>query len=186
MKKSNIALIPIAALLATPFAAQAEEVPNWYVGFGYGQYKLEFETDTDTDFDDDRDALNVYVGGRFTRAIGAEITFYEFDDAEDSTLQTELEGASIAGVFYAPLWENRFDIYLKLGWFFWESEVETAILPGAPLTEDFEGDDFFYGAGVQFGFTDTFGLRLEYDRFELEDDIEPDLDYASVNLQFSF
>lgn len=184
-KKTNIALISFAALLTASLSAQAQE-PEWYVGFGYGQYKVEFETAEDTDFDDDKDALNIYFGGKFTDALGAEITLYEFDDAEDSELTTELEGASIAGIFSAPVWDDRFEIYGKLGWFFWESEVETAIIPGAPVTEDFEGDDFFYGAGIEFGFTDTLDLRLEYDRFELDEEIETDLDYASVNVEFNF
>lgn len=184
IKTISITAVSLAALLAG-FSAYADP-PEFYVGAGYGQYKVEFDSDVDTDFEDDQEALNIYFGGKFTEALGAEIKLYEFDEASDSNLVADLEGASIAGIFSAPIWEERFHIYGKVGWFFWESEVEASPISGVAVTEDFEGDDLFYGVGVKFGLGEVVDLRFEYDRFELDDRIEADLDYISGNIQFSF
>lgn len=182
--KIKMALGLVLALGLGSMAAQADP-PEVYAGVGWGQYKLQFDDDRfDTDFDDDNDAWRFFFGGQFTDTLGAEISLYEFDDTEDVGLTTELEGASIAGTFSAPVWEDRFDIFGKLGWFFWEADVNDQVGPFG--TQDYDGDDFFYGVGLKFQLADAFDLRVEYDRFELQDTFEPDLDYASASLQFNF
>lgn len=184
--KTNLTLGLLAAFMLGPLAVQADP-PEVYAGAGWGQYRLEFDDDRlDSDFDDDQNAYRLYFGGQFTETLGAEISVYEFDDTEDIGLDTELEGASIAGTFSAPVWEDRFSIFGKLGWFFWEADVR-GTLAAAPFgTQEYDGDDFFYGMGLKFGLADAIDLRVEYDRFELEDDFEPDLDYASASIQFNF
>lgn len=181
--------LPMAVIaVGAASAVQTQDVrAEPYVGFGYGQYQLEFDTDTDLDdFDDDQDAWRIFGGMQLTDALGAEISLYDFDSAGNTSLSTDLEGASIAALFHAPIIDDRFSLFAKIGWFFWEAEVETTI-PGDPvLSSDFDGNDLFFGAGLRIGFSDAFALRLEYDRFELEEDIEPDLDYASASLEFKF
>lgn len=179
-------LLSILALASAPGYAQ-KLVAEPYVGFGYGQYRLEFDTGVDDDeFDDEQDAWKIYLGTQLTEAFGAEITGYDFSGGRDSSLESDLEGASIAALFHAPLFEDRFSLFAKVGWFWWEADVETTV-PGDPiLSEDFDGNDLFFGVGAQLGLTDTLKLRLEYDRFELDEDINPELDYASASIQFHF
>lgn len=190
IKKTNILLylLPFIALAASAPGVYAQELlAEPYVGFGYGQYKLEFESDeVDTDFDDDQDTWRIYGGTQFTEALGAEISLYDFSGGTDTSLASDLEGASIAALFHAPLFDDRFSLFAKVGWFYWEADIETTV-PGAPvLSEDFDGNDVFFGAGAKLALTDAVALRLEYDRFELDEDINPELDQASLSLQFSF
>lgn len=173
------------AWLAPMAYAQVEP----YIGFGYGQYKFEFESsDIDTDFDDDQNVWRLFGGVQLNKALGLELSIYNFDDARDRGLRSELEGASLAAIFAAPLHE-RFALFAKVGWFWWEADIKgtAVVIPGEPpLREDFDGDDVFFGAGLKVGLTDSVDLRIEYDRFELDRDINPDLDMASISLQARF
>lgn len=189
IKKTTIPLylFSFLALAASAPGAYAQELlADPYVGFGYGQYQLEFESPTtDDDFDESQDAMRVYAGTQLTKALAGEISVYDFDGGTDASISSDLEGVSIAALFTAPLHE-RFDLFAKVGWFWWESEIETAV-PGDPiLSQDDDGDDVFFGAGAKVGLTEAIDLRFEYDRFELDNDVNPDLDYASVSVQVSF
>ncbi|MEX1032628.1 MAG: porin family protein [Cellvibrionaceae bacterium] len=187
IKKTHVPIYIILALAVGAPSAYAQVEP--YIGVGYGQYKFEFDDDTDTDFDDNQEALRIFGGLHVSDMLGLEISWYEFDEASDDTpdggFTSDLEGASLAATIGAPL-HDRFSIFAKAGWFWWEAEVETTIAGVPILSTDFEGDDLFFGLGAKIGLTDAVDLRFDYDRFELEDDIEPDLDYASVSIQVNF
>ncbi|MGQ9426638.1 porin family protein [Gilvimarinus sp. F26214L] len=186
IKKTNLPILACIALSVGASGAYAQDREmSPYIGFGYGQYKLEFDADVDTDFDDDQNAFRIFGGMNFTDAFGAEISVYDFDEGDDNGITTDLEAASIAAVFRAPLHE-RFALFAKAGWFFWEADVETAAPEGFAFGDELDGDDAFFGVGLSLGLTESIDLRLEYDRFELEDDIEPDLDYASASIQVNF
>ena len=53
------------------------------------------------------------------------------------------------------------------------------------VSADSDGD-VFYGAGVEYAFTTNMQVRFEYERYKLEDDIDPDMDVASVSFQYMF
>ena len=44
----------------------------------------------------------------------------------------------------------------------------------------------FYGAGIQYAFSSNVQMRLEYERYELDDEIDPEMDVASVSIQYMF
>ena len=44
----------------------------------------------------------------------------------------------------------------------------------------------FYGAGIQYAFSNNVQMRLEYERYELDDEIDPEMDVASVSIQYMF
>src|SRR5690606_9524232 len=157
--------------------AYAEVEP--YIGVGWGEYKFEFDSDVfDSSFDDNQDVWRLFGGVEFNEALALEISAYKFDDSGSDGLRADLEGASLAAVFSAPL-HDRFSLFATVGWFWWEADIDEAspVTPGAPpLREDFNGDDVFFGAGLNVGLTEALELRVEYDRFELDRDIHPDLD----------
>lgn len=172
--------------LGTAGASAQQLIAEPYVGFGWGQYQLEFESpDIDDSFDESQDAVRLFAGTQFTDALAAEISLYDFEGGTDTNISTDLEGVSIATLFTAPLHE-RFDLFAKVGWFWWESEVETTFPDDPVLSQDDDGNDVFFGVGAKVGLTDAIDLRLEYDRYDLDTNVNPDLDYASVSLQFSF
>ena len=160
-----------------------------YAGLGYGQYKLEFDND-DTDFDEDEAALKVFVGGQVTEAIGLEISYIDFDEANDFDNSSEINGWTIAPVFSVPLHEY-ISLFGKVGLFVYDVDLDTTIntpfdssTPIGPT--DFDGEDIFYGGGVKIGLGEYFDLRLEYEKFELDDDIDPELEMLSANIQYVF
>lgn len=188
-RKLTLLAFPAVLLLASTSLPAVADQPEAYVGLGYGQYRFEFDDeDLDSSFDDDQAVLKAFVGGQFTEAFGLEFTYLNFDEASDNDLNAEIDGWSIAGVFSAPLHDN-FDIYGKLGWFAWEAEYTGQAAVGNVLVDvqgDIDGDDIFYGAGLRFGLSDAVDLRLEYDRYELDDNIDPEMDTLSASLQFNF
>lgn len=180
--------IPAIMLLTFPSVQALADAPGAYVGLGYGQYRFEFDNGTDTDFKDETEVLKAYVGGMFTDAVGLELTYLNFDEANDNDINAEIDGWSLAGIFAAPI-SDSFSVYGKLGWFAWEADYSGRVSAGpvfVDVDEDIDGDDIFYGAGVRFGLSDSVSLRFEYDRYELDDNIDPDLDILSANLQFGF
>jgi hypothetical protein len=161
-----------------------------YVGIGYGQYRFEFDDDRiDSDFEDDREVIRLFAGGQFSDVFGLEVTYLDFDEAHDRDINAELEGWSLAGIFSAPLADN-FAVYGKLGWFAWETDVQGQLGGNGPvlvnIDESIDGDDLFYGAGIKIGLGDAVALRFEYDRYEIDENIEPELDILSANLQVEF
>lgn len=162
--------------------------PELYVGGGYGQYNLKWQDQDDidfSDFDDDAEVMKVFAGMKFNEYLGAEIGYLNFDEANDIDQNAEVDGFTFAGIVSAPLHE-RISVYAKGGWFTWDAEVKAELPLVGTLSEDYDGSDWFYGAGVKVGLLENLDLRVEYERFDIEDDIEPKLDVASASLQLAF
>ena len=102
----------------------------------------------------------------------------------DIDSKAEVDGVSLAAILAAPLSES-FSVYAKGGWFEWDADV-TQELPVGSISASQDGGDVFYGAGIEYAFTTNMQVRLEYERYELEDDIDPEMDVASVSFQYMF
>ncbi|WP_340680030.1 outer membrane beta-barrel protein [Paraglaciecola sp.] len=187
MKKTLSLSALSLALIGLSGAAQAEmDAPGIYVGAGYGQYSIQFEDrENDIDFDDDSAVLKGYVGAQFNAYLSLELAYQNFDEANDIDNYAEIDGLSLAAIVSLPISEN-FSLFAKGGWFEWKADVSTTIPAIGNITSSQEGGDIFYGAGLQYAFTKNIRARIEYERFELEDDIDPDLDVASVSIQYMF
>lgn len=205
IRHTTVGILGLALAVGAPLT-YAKPIRDWnlapYIGAGWGEYKLDFKGHEHfhSDFDDNQDVWRVFGGLQFNDVLGAEITYYEFDDAKDrgrhrdhhdrryGGLEADLDGWSIAAVFSAPL-HDRFAVFAKVGWFWWEADINhtQTVIPGErPLRKNEDGDDVFFGAGLNIGVTEHLQVRLEYDRFELDEDINPNLDAASVSLQWRF
>lgn len=189
MKKTYISAALSLALLGITSTAQADNIldnTGVYVGAGYGQYSFQFEDrENDIDFDDDGGVLKGYVGAQFSPYVGLEFAYQNFDELSDLDSNAEVDGYSLALRLSAPLTEH-FSVYAKGGWFEWEAELSADTPAFIDISTKQEGGDVFYGAGLQYSFTENIQGRIEYERFELEDDIDPDLDVASVSIQYMF
>ncbi|QFT55998.1 porin family protein [Microbulbifer sp. THAF38] len=182
-----LAAITLTTGLAGQAAAQESfdrSESEFYVGGGYGQYSIKWDNE-ETDFDEDAEVVKIYGGMKINEYLGAEIGYLNFDEANDFDNNAEIDGFTFAGILSAPLHE-RVSVYLKGGWFTWEAEVKSDLPVIGRVSEDLDGGDWFYGAGVKVGVMENLDLRLEYERFDLDDDIEPQIDIASASLQFAF
>lgn len=62
----------------------------------------------------------------------------------------------------------------------WDASVNSNI-PGAGGSDD--GTDIMFGFGGMWNFAPQFGLRAEWERFDIDSE---DVDFLSVGVQFNF
>ena len=164
--------------------------PEFSIGAGYGLTKLK-----DGDFDEDEAAKKAFAVVKFNEFIGVEAAYIDFDEAGNDALSMDAEGAALALILEAPI-TPVFSLYAKGGQLWWDADTSVdAELFSA--SDDYDGDETFWGGGAKFRLGENLDLRVEYERFNFEisrdeidvlqeDDIDMDVDFASVSLQFTF
>jgi OmpA-OmpF porin, OOP family len=162
IKKWFVAMSGAAALaLSTGALAQmAPTVPNFYVGLEVGQTDAENEEDT---------GFKLLGGYQFHRNIAAEIGYGLLFDKGGEEL-TSLEVTAV-GLF--PL-ANQFSLFGKLGFARVEAESNFGSTDDTSLT---------FGFGGQFDVNRNLGLRLGWQRYEIED---TDVDFISLGVLWRF
>ena len=119
----------------------------------------------------------------------------DFDEARSNGLSVDADGQSLALILEAPITEG-ISIYAKGGQLWWDADasVNSATLK---VKNSYDGDETFWGGGAKFRLAEHLDLRLEYERFNFDisrdeidvlqtNDIDMDVDFASVSLQFTF
>ena len=162
--------------------------PEFSIGAGYGFTKLK-----DDEFKEDEAAKKIFALVKFNEYIGVEASYIDFDEAGNDVLTLDADGRSLAVIFEAPLSES-FSLYAKGGQLWWDADA--AITP-INASDNYDGDEAFWGGGAKIRLSENLDLRIEYERFDFnisrdeidvlqQDDIDMDVDFASVNLQFTF
>lgn len=181
-RKTNLFIaggaLSTALLLPAPASAQEQE-SSFYIGAGAGYYRIEGEDflDEDNDLRDDRTAHKAYLGTNINDIFGLEIGYIDFRESTDELLDVEADGYTVAATLGAPVGEGM-RLYGKLGQLFWDQTVSAG-----PISRSTDGDDPFIGVGMRFGSPEGLAVRLEYERYELED---TEIDMPSVSLHFGF
>lgn len=163
-----IAMVVAVVFPSTPHAAQ------FIFGAGAGTNTVNI----DEDFDESDLGWKAFAGVRFVRFFGLELQYIDFGNPENDDISVELNDLGLFAFGVIPLGE-WFEIYGKAGYTQWRVEVEDN------ATSDFFEDDNYdvaWGAGVAFVINQTVGIRLEYERFEVED--TDTIEMASVGLDF--
>ena len=182
MKASQAVFAAVAigsgALLPHVVAAQSAD-PGLYLGGGVGYNRIEGEdfTGNGDEFEDDRVSYKGIAGLKLGQHLSLEGQYIDFGTAEDGPSRVEADGWTAGAVFELPLTQN-FVAYAKGGALFWDAEGRFA-----NVRADDDGTDPFYGVGARFALNRNLALRIEYERFELND---TDIDMASANLLFHF
>lgn len=192
----SLAIISSAAFL--PAYAQSENnnwrlQPEFSIGAGYGLTKA--KDDNLDDFEEDEAAKKIFALVKFNEYVGVEATYIDFDEASNNGLALDADGRSLALLLEAPVTEI-ISLYAKGGQLWWDADasIDTSLIN---VSDNYDGEELFWGAGVKFQLAESLDLRLEYERFDLEisrdeidvlqsDDIDMAIDLASLNLQFSF
>lgn len=176
---NTIAALGIASFM--PSTAMAE--PYGYIGAGYGQYKFEFEDDeSGQEFSDENTLGKIFIGAQVNDVVGAEVTYLSFSDGKDGLIESEIEGLSAALTLGLPI-GDYFAVRARGGWMLWEANYKVSNLP---IDKKLEGDDFFAGVGVEVGLGDHVDIRVDYDRYQLDEEVDPELDIVSVSAQLAF
>lgn len=187
-------LVLCAGLFSSAVLAQSDDNwrlnPEFSIGAGYGVTKLK-----DEDFDENEAAKKVFAVVKFNEYIGLEAQYIDFDDASNGALNFDVKGKALDLILELPVTEG-FSVYAKGGQLWWDADAnidtETFV-----LNDDYDGDETFWGVGAKFRLAEHLDLRLEYERFNFEisrdeidvlqtSSINMDVDYANVNLQFTF
>jgi opacity protein-like surface antigen len=185
------ATVAAAALFASP--AFAADDGGFYVGAGLGSASIDIDLIEGVDFSGDDTAFKVFGGYGFNQYIAVELEYIDGGTAEDSysdgvdTLKIGIDlsgfNANVVGAW--PIGE-QFKIFGKIGMLFWDADFN-AKLNGVliPDGEDSDsGEDFSWGVGASWDFTDNIGAQIEYQGFEIEDVDTADLISASVYWRF--
>lgn len=182
---TGIALCATMGSASMMFAGHAAAEPGMYLGGAYGQSRVD-----DSDFEDDNEALKVFVGGKFNDYIGLELAGNDYGESENNIYSSDLTGLTLALMVYLPLTDS-FELFVKGGQLWWEADTEVF----GTYDDTLDGEETFYGVGMNFNFTDTLSLRVEMERYKVElsqseigvgVDGSSDVDVASVGLLFNF
>ena len=154
-----------------------------YLGAGAGVAGIKDNVNTDT-FDENDAAYKAFIGWRFKAApildFAIEATYTDFGKPSQTLsgqrVENKLHGTSFAGLLMFPL--GPIDLYGKLGALNWSQDRTV----GGTTTSN-SGTDSFYGlgGGLNLG---PFGLRAEYERFQIKDVDRLDLFSLSALIQF--
>jgi OOP family OmpA-OmpF porin len=183
-KSFVVAMVFILAGLAGT-VARADDKHGLYIGAGAGYGSQEFDISTES-FKDNTTAWKGFVGYRFMRFIGFEAAYVDFGKASDQLnfgggnqsvdVKTHGETAEIVGTL--PL-GDFFEIYGKAGYLWWNTDVN-----GVSNSNSDSGNDPVYGAGAAIIIAKKFGIRLEYEKFDIKDTKSVYLTTAGVEWRF--
>lgn len=160
------------ALMGTPALAQDNTRTGLYGSLGYSQMD---------GADGDLGAVTGRLGTRLNRNLGIEgelSTGVRDDDVSfggiDGSLKLDYDAAAY-GVAYLPISDN-FELFGRLGYGTTSVEADVA---GFTQTED--GESVNYGAGANWFFDESNGLRGDWTRRDFTDDGGGEIDVYSVN-----
>jgi len=155
---------------------------NLYVGGSVGISNLEPETNNTAWKVDDNDdtGFKIYVGYEFTKQWSVEAFYTDLGNAHlDGSSSSALPSGNIsyklagAGLVYKLPTKARVSPVLKLGW----ADVDNKAENNIRYQQD-HNSVLFVGAGLEYGLTEHWKLRSEYEYFD------KDMQLFSVGLQW--
>lgn len=204
----------IAASVMVAVSGSALASGNGYVGVGFGQARYDVSaadldaailaegfSSSSTSVDDNSGAWKLFAGYKFNENFGIEGGWVDLGNIDTNTVTTgpsatisgevEAKGLFIDAVGFLPV-SDRFTVYGKVGVFRADVEAQVVALSGGSAVTVSADDDSFeakFGVGVSYDFTDQFGARLEFERYnDVGDDNtgDGDIDLWMVGLYMRF
>jgi OOP family OmpA-OmpF porin len=198
------------ALLATPLAIAAES--GWYIGGNGGRSETDVDEDRiaadllqqgfATTFMDDNErdtGFKAFGGYQFNKYLAMEGGYYDLGDfgftsstVPPGTLHGVLgvRGLNLDGVLSLPFTE-KFSAFGRVGVAYSEAEgafESTGLVTVLEPNSEKRAADLKFGVGLQYDFTPRFGMRLEAERYRVDDSvgIKGDIDLLSAGILFRF
>jgi OOP family OmpA-OmpF porin len=167
LKNCGILLAFAGFLLVTPAQADHEHGEGYpfYGGFGLGFTSADSQCDYYSyDCDGTDTAFKIYAGKRVHKNLAFEVAYHDLgnirdrDSSGDVTARSDGVNFSFLGII--PVSDFGY-FYGKAGYMLWDAEYERDDTSG---TIDEDGEDFTYGAGFAFTFSEEYDFRLEFER----------------------
>ncbi|MES2832606.1 MAG: outer membrane beta-barrel protein [Pseudomonadota bacterium] len=204
-------LVTLAAL-TSPLIATAADVTGWYLGANVGRSLAKIDDArisssllgsgfaSVTIDDDDRDAgYKIFGGYQFNRYFAMEGGYFDLGKFGFAATTVPagrlngtiaLKGVNLDLVGRLPLTE-KFSVFGRVGVNHAQARDNfsgtgaVAIADSNPRKRD---TNVKFGAGLQYDFTDAFGVRAEIERYRVNDAIgnKGDVDLASIGLIYRF
>lgn len=179
----------LAASLQVPGVALSAD-NGFYLGAASSEVSSDYDESVGSSFagpEDDDNGFKVIAGFRPLDAFAIEANYADLGETRvplslvcitapcptEATIDSQALAVSAVGLLALPL----VDLFARVGVTRWESERQ--ILSSAQKEE---GTDPTYGAGAQVR-VGSFALRLEYERFDLDDD---SVDLVSLGFTYTF
>lgn len=125
------------------------------------------------DFDGSDTGWKVFAGTSFTEVIGGEFGYVDFGNLGG-------DGPAARSWSLAATLGFPFDWAMPYG----KAGISFADVEGSAVREEYRSEEPFFGVGLRFGPRDSaVGLRMEYERFDLDRD---DIDLLSAGLELRF
>jgi OOP family OmpA-OmpF porin len=176
----QLSVLVLAVSVAGPAAAGS------YIGAGAGQASLDACDDLKalgaTRCDDEDTGFKIFGGIELNENIAFEGSYLDYGEVtasdEEDSLSGDLTAVTFSVVGMIPL-NEQFSILAKLGFAFWDAEVSVS----GQGSIDENDTDLFLGLGAGFDFTETLGIRGEWERIDVDGD---DADLLSISAVLKF
>lgn len=181
-----------AALLATAGNLHAQEKVDWYLGAGIGDSTYDTGVNSisgTASLDEDDRTAKIFAGASFSPNLAIELQYSDLGEAtlsgndgdrfnindsafvftsDNAHITAEGESIGISVVGSLPI-NERFNAFGRIGLHSWEvNGAVTAPDQRAELEDD--GTDIFLGIGMEIALLEQVGLRIEAERYELDDE----------------
>lgn len=182
MKRLTLSALAMALGFGTTGSALAAN--GLYVGAGVGQasYDVCGALGTGlTSCDDEDTGWKVFGGYDFNENLAIEAAWVDLGEVSASgaggTATVEVDGIAVDLKATLPL-NEAFGIFGKVGFISWDAEGG-----GLASGADDDGNDLAYGIGAEYMFSSQFGIRGEWERFDVDDE---DADLLSIGAVLKF
>lgn len=173
---AGLALLSVA-LAPAAFSQEQTETSGFYVGGGIGQFNAQIDDvdqvdDTIDAWKEDDTAYKVFAGYRMNRFLAFELDYINLGKPSGQSIPGFNTDASVDG--FAPYVVGTlplgkwFEVYGRVGYYFYDANVNTEDTFNNRVEFDEESKDLVYGGGIGANIGEKLNLRLEYERYDLE------------------
>lgn len=199
------------AVIASPFAVADDS--GWYVGGNIGQSRAKIDDARITEqlvgigpasvADDNRDTgYKIFGGYQYNKNFAVEAGYFDLGQfgytatipaptAGTLVGRIRLKGVNIDAVGILPITE-KFSAFGRVGLNYAQARdnfVNTGFVPAPANPNPSKKDtNYKFGAGLQYDFTPSLGMRLEAERYRINDAVgnRGDIDMYSLGLVYRF
>ena len=206
---STLSLVALA-VIASPFAMA--DADGWYIGANVGQSQAEIDdakirrsllgggfSSTTISNDDSDTGYKVFGGYQINKNFAIEGGYFNLGEfgfkattVPAGTLngRIEVQGLNLDVVGMLPITE-KFSAFGRAGVTYAESEdrfTGTGLVSVADRNPSETEANYKYGLGVQYDFTEALGMRVEAERYRINDAVgnDGDIDLVSLGLVYRF
>jgi opacity protein-like surface antigen len=179
--------IAVALFLSCLVLAPAAWAGDFYIGASAGSASFDLPSQNNARVSFDDTGFKGFFGYRLTRFIAVEAAYTDFGDPSETVAGTDFESSvdvlALWAVGILPI-SPRLDLFARLGYTDWNTEVTIDDGINLPVTADNSGNDLGFGFGVSYNITPKWGLQLEWENYEFDD--ADDVNFTSLGVRFTF